>query len=190
MAVAHRPMTLQSRSYASPQDAAIAFAALSTADHIRLGRIAQLRARGLPEVDWRDLLQEACARALDGTRRWPLDVPFLAFVSQSIRSVASEAWQRRRVLAASGGQDGSEATSHAVADDAPDPERQLVARDLLQRLQALFTDDPAALAILTGLAEGLSPAEIQLRAALTATAYDSARRRMRRTLARADLETL
>ena len=45
--------------YASDEELAIAFAALSAADFTRLARIAQLRARGLPELDWRDLVQDA-----------------------------------------------------------------------------------------------------------------------------------
>ena len=180
-------MTTGSRDHATPQDVAIALAALTPADHVRLGQIAQLRARGLPEVDWRDLLQEACGRALDGTRRWPLDVAFFAFLAQTIRSVASEAWRRRGLVVRPGGE--AESSAEAVADDTPDPERQLVARDLLQRLEALFSADPAALAILTGVAEGLTPDDIQRRSSMSATAYDSARRRMRRTLARTDWET-
>src|ERR1700744_5939432 len=89
------PMPNADPRNASEKEVAIAFAALNAADYARLARIAQLRARGLPELDWRDLLHDATTRALEGARRWPADVPFMAFVAQTLRSVASEAWRRR-----------------------------------------------------------------------------------------------
>ncbi len=182
-------MMIEPRSHASPEEVAFAFASLGTADYGRIGRIAQLRARGLPEVDWRDLVQEATQRALDGSRRWPLDVPFVVFMAESIRSIASEAWRRRgRHSVAITNNDADDGAIGVLADEAPDPERTLVAQDLLSRLYALFAGDPAAKAIIQGLADGLDPHEIQARATLTATAYDSARRRIRRTIARANLE--
>lgn len=178
--------------HASEEETALAFAALSTADYVRLGRIAQLRARGLPEVDWRDLVQEATERTLSGSRRWPLDVPFLAFLAETVRSVASEAWRRRareRTRTASAEPEALDQLE-AVADDAPDPERAAVARDLAERLSALFADDPQAHALLSGMAEGLSPSELASRLGVEARTYDTVRRRMRRKLARLDPETL
>ena len=46
--------------------------------------------------------------------------------------------------------------------------------------------DAVALQVIAGLGDGLVPAEIRRRYGLTATAYDTARRRMRRALLRRD----
>ena len=51
----------------------------------------------------------------------------------------------------------------------------------------LFADDPTVLGIIEGLAEGLEPEQIRDRLGLTSTAYDTARRRMRRALLREGL---
>jgi len=71
-----------------------ALASLSEADLLRLQALARLRARGLPRgVSWSDLLHEAIARALDGSRQWPPGLPFLAFISGVMRSICHELWE-------------------------------------------------------------------------------------------------
>jgi RNA polymerase sigma-70 factor (ECF subfamily) len=63
-------------------EVARAIHALSDADLVRLGALARLWARGLPgHLGWSDVLHEAIARALDGSRHWPAGVPILAFLS-------------------------------------------------------------------------------------------------------------
>jgi RNA polymerase sigma-70 factor (ECF subfamily) len=75
------------------------------------------------------------------------------------------------------------------ADEAPDadPERTAAAVQMLAVLDALFAEDEIALKIIAGLEDGLSAAEIRLRYGLPETEYDSARKRMRRTLLRHNL---
>jgi len=46
-----------------------ALAALTPSDLVRLKRLAQLRARQLPGLEWEELLNEALLRAFDGSRR-------------------------------------------------------------------------------------------------------------------------
>ena len=74
-----------------------ALAELSEIDLLRLRALARLRARGLPlGIDWSDLLHEALARALDGSRQWPHGVPILVFLTGVMRSVCADVWRRRR----------------------------------------------------------------------------------------------
>src|SRR2546421_510874 len=80
--------------FASVQEVALTLAHLSAADLLRVKQIAKMRSAGLTAVDWEDLVNEAVSRALAGTRRWPRTVPFIAFLAQTIRSVASEEWRR------------------------------------------------------------------------------------------------
>ena len=157
-------------------------------DLLRLKSVARLYARGLPpEVGWTDLLQEAFARVLDGSRKSPEGLPMVAFLAGVMRSIRAECFRRARRAAARlpqmlaelelAGDPGIEA-----GDPTPDPERSLSAMQELGGIQKLFADDPRALQIIEGLFEGWSPEQIRARFDMSKTDYDSTRRRMRRAL--------
>jgi RNA polymerase sigma-70 factor (ECF subfamily) len=168
-----------------------AIQSLSEGDLLRLKTLARLRARSLPGVEWADILNETIMRALSGTRRWPPGVPIISFLAWSMRSVCDEYWRKmrreRRVIVSSEGTRASWPPDQA--DEAPDadPERTAAAVQMLAVLDALFAEDEIALKIIAGLEDGLSAAEIRLRDGLSETEYDSARKRMRRTLLRHNL---
>jgi len=166
-----------------------ALAALSEIDLLRLRALARLRSRGLPHgIDWSDLLNEALARALDGSRQWPVGVPFLVFLAGVMRSVCDEFWRRRRreaELIAFG--INTEADGADVACPAADQERVLAACEAVAAIYRLFAGDPVALCIISGLANGQSAEDIRVLHGLSPVDYNSARRRMRRALMRAEL---
>jgi DNA-directed RNA polymerase specialized sigma24 family protein len=166
-----------------------ALAALSGEDLLRLQALARLRARGLPNgIGWSDLLHEALARALDGTRQWPAGVPLLVFLAGTMRSICDEIWRRRRreaELIVFG--KNAEADCRDVASLAADQERVLAASEALATLYRLFAGDSIVLRILSGLANGLSAADIRLANEFSPVEYDSGRRRMRRALLRVGL---
>ena len=171
--------------HASLEEVALAVAALTDADLVRLGLSARLRARGLVQVEWRDLLHDAIQRALDGTRRWPPSLPFAFFLREVIRSLASEAWRVQAAERSRHVEGSAELHLANLPNQGGNPEQAAVARDLASSLKRLFDGDRAALGILAGLTEGLSPAEIQARLEIGQTDYDSARRRIRRRIAAA-----
>ncbi|MFB0874010.1 MULTISPECIES: hypothetical protein [unclassified Sphingobium] len=70
---------------------------LRQADLLRLAALAQTWVSGLPRRDAGDLLNEALARILSGQRPWPADVPLSAFLSQVMRSIASQ-WRHEDTL--------------------------------------------------------------------------------------------
>jgi len=109
---------------------ALAEKLVTEAELLRLKAIAHLQARGLPpEISWSDLLQEAFARILDGSRRRPPGLPMVNFVAGIMRSIRSQVWERtRREAARLPHVENSDA-------DAPDPERSLVA---VQELAAIM----------------------------------------------------
>jgi DNA-directed RNA polymerase specialized sigma24 family protein len=148
-------------------------------DLLRLKAIARVHARGLPPaVSWDDLLQEAFARVMRGSRKKPDDVSMVAFLSGVMRSLRTECWRRVQ----------RESQHELVgADPAPDPERALMAWQAMHGIILLFADDPVASKIVIGFAEGLSPEEIRIMTGISKTEYDSARRRMRRALLREGL---
>jgi DNA-directed RNA polymerase specialized sigma24 family protein len=168
-----------------PRDVGAALKALSDDDLLRLRVLARHRARGLPGgVAWSDLLHEAVVRALEGTRRWPPGVPLLAFLAGIMRSLGDEQWRRRR-------REGTlpqleDKTAATLIHTAPevDPERVYAASEALAAVDRLFASDTAAMKVIAGLTNGLEAEEIQGHYDLSAVEYDTARRRMRRTLLR------
>lgn len=170
---------------ASPAAAAKAIVGLSTADKLRIERFARLRAVSLGPVEWQDLLQEAIGRILSGSRRWPPSVPMVAFLQQTIRSVAHE--ERRRLIkrlelreSQLGPSDAGTLYQHQ--DDGPDALRALGAKEQLREILEAFKGDREVLLLIDGLAGGETALETQARAGFTSLAYDAARKRFRRKL--------
>ncbi len=173
-----------------PAAEALALGLVNTTDLLKLKAIARYHARGLPpSIGWSDLLQEAFARVLSGARHPPDGVPFLSFLSGVMRSIRTEYWRRAQRESRHVGSGPAATDASDVADPAPGPERQLMARQELARIEQLFADDPVARQVLAGLAEELSAEEIQARFCLSKTDYDSTRRRIRRLLLREGLRT-
>jgi DNA-directed RNA polymerase specialized sigma24 family protein len=168
-------------------DIARAIQSLSDADLVRLKALARLWTRGLPpRVGWADVLHEAITRALDGSGKWPPDVPILAFLSGIMRSICDDQWRRAR----------RETEVLVHAEDlvdlcgpviSPSPERVVNAAQSLAAVDRLFASDPLALKIIAGLAEGLTPAEICELNGMSERQYDTTRKRMRRALLRCGL---
>jgi len=176
---------------ASTDEVSVAISALTTSDLLRLRRIAQLRSSGLTSCDWRDLLNEAVSRALGGARRWPRNVAFMAYMAQTIRSIANEHWRQAydSPITVESDLDMQHADGSAIGIDqlaanAVHPEREVLAREALAEIEALFEGDTEVMEILEGLGRGLTPKEIQEKARLTSTQYASAQRRIRRKLMR------
>nr|UXE45454.1 hypothetical protein Hi04_10k_c4921_00031 [uncultured bacterium] len=186
-------MVKRSAAISRPPTVAAALAALSDADLLRLKRFAELRSLRLPLLNWSDLLNEAIARALDGSRLWPSDVAFMVFMLQSIRSIASEQWRRiqRTPVTREADLPPADPTSieraslDEVGRNELNPQREVLAERALRDVMRIFRADKQATAILEGLAEGDAPADIQHRAGMTSIQYASAQRRIRRALARA-----
>jgi DNA-directed RNA polymerase specialized sigma24 family protein len=176
-----------------PTDAAVALKALRKFDLLRLKTIARIHARGLPaDVGWADLLQEAFARVLDGSRQQPEGVPLVAFLAGVMRSLKSEHWRRalrqsRHSETVLPYQEPGSPKDRELSDPSPDAERLLSALQELAAINKLFAGDRVALIIINGLGDGLSAEQIRIQAGISKTDYDSARKRMRRKLLREGL---
>jgi len=173
-------------------DVARAIHSLSDADLVRLKALAQLWTRGLPRgLSWSDVLHEAIARALDGSRKWPAGIPILAFLSGVMRSICEDHWRRERLEHEVLARDVDSADLCAAGDTAgpaTDPERVLSAAQSLAAVNRLFAADPCALKIIAGLSDGLTAAEICRVYAMSEREYDTTRKRMRRALLRCGLD--
>jgi DNA-directed RNA polymerase specialized sigma24 family protein len=172
-----------------PTETALALKLVGELELLRLKTLARWYGRGLPrDVSWEDLLQEALTRVIVGSRQIPEGVTAVAFIAGVMRSLRSEHWRRvakhsdRRAAGERAGREPRE-----VVDEAPGPERALMAQQELAAIRRLFAEDATALQILDCLAQGLGGEEICLAAGLTETEYASARKRMRRVLLREGL---
>jgi RNA polymerase sigma-70 factor (ECF subfamily) len=164
--------------HATLAEAARALACLPAADLKRAGLIARGRANGLRALGWEDLLHEAVLRILDGTRRWPRDVPMIALLAQTMRSIASDTRRREFVEA-----DEAERPVTAAQDNLEDA---LDASGRLMRVETRFAQDAGALALMEGLQRGETALETQHRTGMTPRAYDAARKRFWRGVAALD----
>jgi len=166
----------------APTQTALALKLITEMDLLRLKSIARLHARGLSgDVAWDDLLQEAITRMLTGKRIKPDDLSMVAFLAGTMRSLRADHLRRGR-----NHHDNSRANSELL-DLSADPERALIAAEELAKIRHLFADDPVALSIISGLAEGLSAEQIRVNHHISRRDYDSARKRMRRCLLREGL---
>jgi hypothetical protein len=136
-----------------------------------------------------DLLSEAIVRTLgEGGRNCPADVPIAAYLYNAMRSIADgerEKWERE----APSGDSLDEATPIAAhPDPAPGPEQIALGRiefsRVIPRIEALFADDPKAMAVIIGDMEGATPDEIRELEPMDDKEFVAARKRVRRTIAR------
>lgn len=166
-------------------DVARAIHGLTDADLVRLKALARLWTRGLPDsIGWADVLHEAIARVLDGSRKWPPDVPILAFLSGIMRSICEDQWRRARRDLETLVRDEDVSDLCGPGDEV---ERIVAAAQSVAAINQLFAGDPLALKIIAGLAEGLTPPEIRKRYDMSEREYDTTRKRMRRALLRRGL---
>lgn len=145
-------------------------------DLIRLAALARVWVCGLDRRDAADLLNEALSRVLSGQRPWPADLRLPVFLSQVMRSIASQ-WLRedvREPLA----QDDED------VPEASEPARDVEVGDLVARMRAALADDPPAQGVFEHVLLQTSREQARRLLDLDATGYDTARRRMIRTLSR------
>ena len=165
----------------STETVARALATLTPSDLVRLKRLAQLRARLLPGLEWDELLNEALLRALDGSRRWPEGVSLVAFIAGIMRSLVDLRAHERRRLA-----------EHTLAGGelprtAP-PEAQLHARQGLAAIAQFFASDPDVLALITALARQYLGGSDDPAPRLSHRRREAARKRLARAILRGQLD--
>jgi hypothetical protein len=194
-------------TYASVDDIHRAFESLSDTELLRIHRAASICMPGTEYSDPQELINEVIARALRAAngqrgRRWPLNIPFIAFLMETFKGLASDSresiqqkLQKRTVsmseLSESTGGNGDVLVQlgrfHA------DPESQFIeseeievneqtAQAVLDKIEAFFADDQEVTWIVMGHRDQLPPAEICALGDMTQSQYEAARKRFRRGL--------
>lgn len=185
---------LPEHEYASRDEAAVAIAALTDDEHQRLMMLARIhwkqrRLRELMRPE--ELLNEAIVRTLttgQRPRRWrKAVVTIIEHLDRSMESISGhavgDAVVEGEVLDAIRSEEIDRRTLmprrfyRAVAQD------QLLAREELQVIEALFTGAPRALAFLRLKGEGYTESEIVKRLSIGKREYEAARKKAERVVA-------
>ena len=137
----------------------------------------------------RELLREALLRTMDGTRRCPRNVPIMAFVVETMRSIAyHERGKRSRVVSIdeAPSSERTQVSQLALASDQPTPEEHLVekeAPDIVATFHWLFEGDEPARMLLLGWADELRGQDLQdFVGAADQAALDYLAKRVRRVI--------
>jgi DNA-directed RNA polymerase specialized sigma24 family protein len=187
---------------AAPEEVRAAVSSLSEAQLFKLGQLAAMfayrlgRRPGSPDED--DLLQDAITRILDGRRKWkPGRVDLVGLIAGTLRSITSEILEQRKhqpktVLECDLPQlDPNEQEITLIqitADHRPNIEHELMlseqttADQLLGQIEGLFSDDALAGLILSEWIRGSSGTEIMGAMGLSRQEFDTAVRRIYRTV--------
>lgn len=134
------------------------------------------------------LYQEAVCQALVGERHCPREVSFVAFLAQSMRSIASH---RRKALSRqvpTSKVDGSgNLVDVAIAADQLDPEATLIEREAADVVAEVYKllegDDEAQLTIMT-IADGKKGKELRDELGIEQARFDYIMKRIRRVVAK------
>jgi DNA-directed RNA polymerase specialized sigma24 family protein len=164
---------------------------LPDAGTVRLRRTAAACCLGRPQ-DAKDLLQEALARALGGSRKCPRHVDVVRFLAEVMHSISSDAAKERQrhpqqQAVSLFADDGALALD--PLDCAANAEQQLASdgevKRITQAIIGLFDDDPVAQVIVEGIMEDMEGEELRELAGLTKLAFASKRRLIRRRIEQA-----
>lgn len=167
--------------------------ALTPADQTFLMRSANLISKSNALTDPKSLLQEACTRALTGQRKCRRNLQFVPFLYGAMRSIADSTAKSAKRSMIDPLADLDEAEEEQLTADAEDlitPEREVAAREALQRVDDLFKDDEEVRLLLEAMADGLKGQELRDALGWNETQHNTIRRRMLRKceLHRDDLE--
>src|SRR5690348_10979188 len=149
------------RACASTEDILQAIADLSPIDLLKLRRAAGICLPGTIYADPDELINEVIVRAMKAAmgnkgRRWPLHVPFVAFMIETFHSLADDSRQslgqrltdRIEVLAGDEGSGGEVLMHHGQLHDSPEAafeegedgqQREAMAKDAVEKIDAYFS---------------------------------------------------
>jgi DNA-directed RNA polymerase specialized sigma24 family protein len=164
-----------------------AIRALPAASLDRLRRVARVFCRGRP-IEPQDLLQEAFARAIDGSRNCPRNIDVVRFLTGAMRSIASGAMKiltRQpdfRALPLM----GDDGMSLDPPDRRPTAEQQIISDQEAARIRRevldLFRDDLTAQVLVEGMMEGMDGEDLRATTDLSKVGFASKRRFIRRRI--------
>ena len=162
--------------------------AFTGSDLLRLRKVSRYYASRY-RIEAEDLLQEAIARALNGSRKCPTDVGITKFLAEIMRSIAhgeSEKPENRVVILSLVSSEGRKGESLDPPNPFPSIEETVINEEsaaiLHDRILSLFEEGTPARDMVQGMMEDWSAEELREVMGLDKTAYASMRRLIRRRL--------
>lgn len=177
-------------AYLSTADIEAALRVLPEVGWIRLRKISHIFAN-LSTMNAEDLLQEACFRALDGTRRCPKNLDLFKFFSGTMRSIASDTLKsaKRHPELRLVSEPDDEEIVYDPPDELPSAEETIIraqeATRIKQGILCLFEDDSVAQIMVEGIMEGMDGEELRALTELDKIAFASKRKLIRRRIEKA-----
>jgi DNA-directed RNA polymerase specialized sigma24 family protein len=173
----------------SCDEIAAEISAFTDAQRIRLRKVAEKYAWLYPPGTDEDLLSEAIARALAGTRQCPMNVNVVRFLAEVMRSIADgEMGKLENQVTLTAVSQPGDPVSDAVdpIDSGMNTEEKMIAAEsaeaFRQAMLRLFPDDPQARDLLDGIMEGYEGEELRTLTSLDETGFASKRRLIRRRI--------
>ncbi|EKS31072.1 sigma-70 family RNA polymerase sigma factor [Afipia felis] len=170
-------------------------AAVDGLTDLERARLAKLEQRHLEGTDLAagDLVQEAICVALFEKKKCPHTTPFIAFLAQSMRNIASRRRKRlkRQVPIAGGATKDETDDEFDLKDDAPDAEDQIIQAEREKRaveiwsvLEPLYGVDEEISLVLLGWEEDMRGKELREFAGVTQDRLDYIIKKIRRIAAK------
>lgn len=175
----------QDAKHLAPEEVLEKLELFSAEDKIRL-RLIERRRRAGTDFQQNQLYSEAVCRVLIGKRKCPLAVPLIAFLAQTMRSLASHrrAQLKREQSIAKRGRSG-EVLELQVATNEHNPEAALIEREdtgIVTVIYECLEGDDEAQFVIIAIADGKKGKELRDAIGIDQAAYDYAMRRIRKAL--------
>jgi hypothetical protein len=175
----------QDPEHLAPQEVLKALEASSADDKLRL-KLIERRRRSGTDFGEGELYREALCLTLLGKRKCPIEVSLVAFLAQTMRSLASHRrarLKRQRVAAKSGKTEAIEDLQ--VLTDQHNPEASLIEQEDTDMVAAIYEclegDDEAQLVVMA-IANGKRGKELRDEIGIDQAAYDYAMRRIKKAV--------
>jgi hypothetical protein len=175
------------RKHLAPEEVLERLDSLSVGDLRKLRLIEQRRLAG---TDFSPglLYQEAVCQALVGERHCPREVPLIAFLAQSMRSIASHRRKELSRQVPTSKVDGSgNLVDLPIAADQLDPEQTLMekeAADVVTEIYKLLEGDDEAQLTIMAIDDGKRGKELRDELGVDQAGYDYIMKRIRRSAAK------
>jgi RNA polymerase sigma-70 factor (ECF subfamily) len=153
---------------------------LTAADIFRLSNIAKQYKYCLMDAD--ELLNEAIVITASGKRKFRRTVPLVAFLAETMWSIASNEKRKLDRKVAPINDDPANDPILNLPDKTVSVENEAAANQELEHIYELFKDDDDVTMLLMGIYDGLNPDEICKTANWSRTTYNSVRKKLRRGL--------
>jgi DNA-directed RNA polymerase specialized sigma24 family protein len=177
----------QDNKHFAPEEVLETLESMSAQDKIRL-RLIERRRCGGTDFPEGHLYSEAVCLALFGKRKCPRDVPVIAFLLQTMRSLASHRrTQLKQQKSTRKTRHSGDASELQIPTDQHNPEMALIEQEDTDTVTAIYEclagDDEAQLVIMA-IADGKKGKELRDEIGIDQAAYDYAMRRIRKALAK------